>query len=343
MLTVAVAAAAIAIALALHLRKIIQGYYWDRSFTPSRDLHGCVAVVTGANSGLGKATSQELASYGVKVIMACRSTRRGEEAMRYIKARVIGADLEVWQLDVSSISSIDSFTTALTKQFPKLDFLVNNAGVGWLPSEAPLTCKDTGVCTLFQTNFVGPARLTLSLLPLLKAAASSGGHARVVSVSSGAHTRATVGRCLEDINEHSDALLGGKYGQSKLAQIMWTKELQRRVNTERGAVQGGGDLRCVAVTPGFVRTPAFFSALQGLHLLPRIAAFLLTPFIFIISRSMHTGAQVIVMGCAGEVKGGAYYSNCLEKPSSGKHNISNDPLRCAELWKLTEELLEKGM
>jgi NAD(P)-dependent dehydrogenase (short-subunit alcohol dehydrogenase family) len=193
---------------------------------------------------------------------------------------------------------------------------------------------------VFQTNYLGHAHLTQRLLSLLKATADTmGGHSvRIVSVSSGAHTRAGMGCNLEEINAaaaHS-IVIGGSYGQSKLAQIMWTKELQRRLDDDTRS--SGNDIRCVAVTPGFARTSIVGPA--GLKAWQRAAMCLLWPFLLLVSRSDQQGAQVILMACLGDdVKGGGYYSNCLEKPTQGRGGISNSPEACSALWDLTVELL----
>ena len=249
------------------------------------------------------------------------------------------------QLDVSSVSSVQRFADRVSQTEPCLDFLVNNAGISQAPRGVPASCPDTGACVVFQTNHLGHAHLTQRLLPLLEATAAAAAHqgddnrpVRVVSVSSGAHTRAGIGGTLEEINAAAaDSIIGGKYGQSKLAQIMWTKELQRRLDDSSSS-----GVRCVAVTPGFARTSIVGSAGTALKLWQRAAIGLLWPLLLLVSRSSRQGAQVIAMGCLGDdndVRGGRYYSNCLEKPTQGRGGVSNSPEACRALWDLTAELL----
>lgn len=171
-----------------------------------------------------------------------------------------------------------------------------------------------------------------------RSGAANGRQVRVVSVSSGAHKRARVGRTLEEINGASTNVLFGKYGQSKLAQIMWTKQLQRRIDSARG--QEGTNLLCVSVTPGFART-GIFKRLGELPAWQRAVIAMLWPIVLAVSRTARGGAQVVVMACAGDVKGGAYYSNCEEKPTEGADGCSNDPECWAALWNLTQDLLAR--
>eukprot|EP00656_Telonema_subtile_P015294 TRINITY_DN17997_c0_g1_i2.p1 TRINITY_DN17997_c0_g1~~TRINITY_DN17997_c0_g1_i2.p1 ORF type:complete len:342 (+),score=100.12 TRINITY_DN17997_c0_g1_i2:199-1224(+) len=300
-------------------RQFIQGYWFDQSAPNPQRLDRKTAIVTGANSGLGLAASIELAKLGAKVHLACRSKQRGEDALKLVRGAVPGAEVELVLLDVSSMDSVEAFAAAWRTP---LDILVCNAGIASVPPSAPAISADTGVCTLFQTNFLGHYHLTNLLLPRLKqAAAAASGRARIVNVSSGAHKFTQAALTLEEINESSS-----KYGLSKLAQIMAARALQRKLDSE-SSTEG---VKCVSVTPGFVRTNIF-----PVHWLIQLVMW---PLAQLIGRSAKMGAQVIVQGAACEVEAGAYYSNCYVKDA---HGAANDVQAQDDLCKLSDQLVER--
>jgi len=200
---------------------------------------GRVAVVTGANTGIGFETARMLAARGAHVILACRSAEKGEAAVSRIMAEKPPGKAELMLLDLSDLDSVAAFASVFTTAHPRLDLLIDNAGV-MVP---PFGRTKQGFETQFGTNHLGHFALTLRLLPLLEATQGS----RVVVVSS---TAQHFGRIdFDDLNwerRRYNAWLA--YSQSKLANIMFALELSRRL-----AARGSGVL-VTAAHPGWTAT-----------------------------------------------------------------------------------------
>src|SRR5688572_29510125 len=179
------------------------------------DQRGRVAVVTGANSGLGLVTATELARHGAQVVLAVRDTAAGEEA-----ARRIGGDVEVRELDLASLASVRAFAAKLAADHPVIDLLVNNAGVVLL---GPRRTSADGFELQFGTNVLGHFALTGLLLGNLAAARE----ARVVSLSSITHKSAHLD--FDDLMFERDYRATAAYGRSKLATTVFGVELDRRL------------------------------------------------------------------------------------------------------------------
>jgi NAD(P)-dependent dehydrogenase (short-subunit alcohol dehydrogenase family) len=203
------------------------------------DQSGKVAVVTGANSGIGKEATRRLAAAGARVVMAVRTPEKGDLARSEILAQVPGAQLEVRRIDLADLASVREFADGLIADGTPLDLLINNAGV-----MAPTTRFTTadGFELQFGSNFLGPFALTGRLLPLVLAAPAP----RVVTMSSGV---ASFGRIrFDDLQSerHYRPWLG--YAQSKLADLMMTKQLAAV------AAQRGWNLMSTGAHPGYTRT-----------------------------------------------------------------------------------------
>lgn len=195
------------------------------------DQSGRTFVVTGANSGLGAETVRVLAEAGATVILACRNTDKGERVAEDIVARHPEASCEVRELDLADLSSVYEFA----KSCPRFDVLINNAGVMAVPKSRT---KD-GFEMQFGTNHLGHFALTGLLLDRLGD--------RVVTVSSGMHLLGKVN--LADLNwERRTYRRWPAYAQSKLANLLFTYELQRRLDA------AGSQLRAVAAHPGYAST-----------------------------------------------------------------------------------------
>ncbi|HEX4019317.1 MAG TPA: oxidoreductase [Frankiaceae bacterium] len=193
------------------------------------------AVVTGANSGLGYQTSRQLAGQGARVIMACRDAERGQQALERLRSEVPDAKVELRSLDLADLSSVKTFADGLEGP---VHLLINNAGVMALP--ARVTADDFEM--QFGTNHLGHFALTGRLLPALKAAPG----ARVVTVSSEMHR---IGRInFDDLQSLKRYQKWPAYGQSKLANLLFTAELSRR------AARAGLDLRSLSAHPGYATT-----------------------------------------------------------------------------------------
>jgi NAD(P)-dependent dehydrogenase (short-subunit alcohol dehydrogenase family) len=211
---------------------------WTVAEVPS--MQGRVAVVTGANSGIGWHTALELARAGSEVILACRTESKGRDALDRIRRQIPQARVRAEVLDLASLRSVQSFAARVDGE-AKLDLLINNAGVMAVPKRR---VTEDGFELQFGTNFLGPFALTLSLMPVLVRAKSP----RVTTVSSGA---ANMG--LKKIN-FGDLQWERSYGpwiaycQSKLADLMFALELGRR------SASAGIPLVSNAAHPGYART-----------------------------------------------------------------------------------------
>jgi NAD(P)-dependent dehydrogenase (short-subunit alcohol dehydrogenase family) len=205
------------------------------------DLTGRTAVVTGASAGIGREIARDLARMGAAVVLACRSPERGEAARRDITSTTGNPRVEVMTVDVSSQASIRGFAGALRSRLPRLEVLVNNAGI-WSRTRRE---SAEGVELTWATNVLGYFLVTELLLDLLKAGAPS----RIVSVAS-----ILAGDLdLADVEFRRRAYGGIKaYSQSKQADRMWTWALARRL-------QGTG-VSANAMHPGGVSTELFDKA-----------------------------------------------------------------------------------
>src|ERR1700760_30138 len=179
--------------------------------------HGRTALITGANSGIGLEAARRLAGAGARVIMASRNTEKGEAAAAEIRASFPDAQLDVRKLDLSSLGSVRAFAEGFGEQ--QLDLLVNNAGV-MVP---PYTKSADGFELQLATNHLGHFALTGLLLDKLLATP----HARVVTISSTAHKMGKID--FDDLQRERSYNRWLTYGQSKLANLLFTLELDRRL------------------------------------------------------------------------------------------------------------------
>jgi len=201
---------------------------WTTADIPSQA--GRVAVVTGATSGIGRHTAASLAQAGAEVVLAVRDVERGERVREEIGAAA------VVRLDLAEQASVHAAAAELLERWPRIDVLVNNAGVMALPRR---TTPD-GFELQMATNHLGPFALTGLLIGAL-------GHARVVTISSGAH-RGTRGVNFDDLQNERRYFRWSVYSQTKLANLLFMFELGRR------AAAAGLDLQSVAAHPGMAIT-----------------------------------------------------------------------------------------
>jgi NAD(P)-dependent dehydrogenase (short-subunit alcohol dehydrogenase family) len=210
---------------------------WTTDDVPSE--RGRLAVVTGANTGLGFETAQVLAARGASVVLAVRNVEKGKQAAARIAAAAPGATVTVQELDLSSLDSVRTAAAEIRAGHPRIDLLVCNAGVMYPPKQVT---RD-GFELQFGTNHLGHFALTGLLLEQLLPVPGS----RVVTVSSVGH-RIRAGIHFDDLQWERSYSRVRAYGQSKLANLMFTYELQRRLS---GA--GAGTI-AVAAHPGFAAT-----------------------------------------------------------------------------------------
>jgi len=209
------------------------------------DLQGEVAIVTGANTGIGFVTARELVQKGARVIIGVRSKAKGIETLNKIEAETGRKAIFVTPLDLSSVKSVQEFANEVTKQYPALTLLVNNAGV----MACPWSQTADGLEMQFGTNHVGHFALTKFLLGALKNGGKKGKKSRIINLSSSAHNMAPrggldVGSWTRPQGDWYEKWT--MYGQSKIANVLFTKELDRQLLAE------GADVLSVAVHPGFV-------------------------------------------------------------------------------------------
>jgi NAD(P)-dependent dehydrogenase (short-subunit alcohol dehydrogenase family) len=205
---------------------------WTTADIP--DQTGRTAVITGANTGLGYETAAALAAKGAHVVLAVRNLEKGKAAADLINRRTPGASVAIQELDLSSLESIRSATDELRSKHDTIDLLINNAGVMMTPKS---TTKD-GFELQFGTNHLGHFAFTGLLIDRVLAVPGS----RVVTVSSTGH-RFARGIRFDDLQWENDYSRVGAYGQAKLANLMFTYELQRRLigtNTIAAAAHPGG-------------------------------------------------------------------------------------------------------
>lgn len=274
-----------------------------------------IAIVTGANTGIGKETARGLALAGVAVVLAVRDVSKGEAARAEIlrTTRASENDVIVRHLDLADTFSIRAFARGFADEHDRLDILVDNAGV--YTRSRSLT-KD-GFETTFGVNHLGTFLLTNELLPLLERAAPS----RVVVVSSALHYRGKME--WDDLHFDRRPYSGGAaYSQSKLANVLFANALARRVATKGITVN--------SLHPGVVatellrETPVFFQKAFGLFLLSPAGG---------AKTSLH-----VALSEEGEKTTGAYFDASKQKPAS---SAARDQAAQDKLWALSEELVRE--
>ncbi|WP_440992264.1 oxidoreductase [Haloarchaeobius baliensis] len=211
---------------------------WTAADVP--DLSGRTVVVTGANSGLGLEGTKHFAGAGATVVMACRSTSKGESAAAEVRQTVPDAALDVRECDLADLDSVRSFADGVDEAYDAVDVLCNNAGVMAIPRSE----TNDGFETQFGVNHLGHFALTGHLLGLLRA---SEGEARVVSQSSGLHERGEME--FDDLHGERDYDKWDAYAQSKLANLLFAYELDRRLDDA-----GVDDVTSVGCHPGYSAT-----------------------------------------------------------------------------------------
>lgn len=201
------------------------------------DQRGRVALVTGANSGLGLETTRALISRGCTVLMACRSARKGEAA----RSQLLGsgaAGLDLLELDLSDLTSVARCAREVAERYGRLDLLINNAGL----MAPPRMRSRQGYELQFAVNHLGHFALTKALLPLM----GDRPQARVVTVTSGAQYFGVM--AWDDLQGEQRYDRWKAYSQSKLANVMFALELNQRLQASGSAV------RSLAAHPGLART-----------------------------------------------------------------------------------------
>ena len=191
-----------------------------------------IAIVTGANNGIGFETTVGMADAGFHVIMACRGQTKADAAKADVLARVPSASLDIVLLDLSDLTSVRAFAETIRARYSQLDVLINNAGILLYSAQT----SATGVELQFATNHLGHFLLTALLIDMIPDDPTS----RIVSLSSIAHKGASIH--FDDLTCGQDG--GVAYGQSKLACLLFRDELDRRLKA------AGKAMKALSVHPG---------------------------------------------------------------------------------------------
>lgn len=281
------------------------------------DQSGRVAIVTGANSGIGYETARALAHKGATVIMACRSVEKGQAANRQIRDEDPRGTVAVMALDLADLSSIREFAEAFKQEYQRLDLLINNAGVMMLPNYSKTA---DGFEMQFGTNHLGHYALTGLLLETISRTPG----ARVVTVSSSAVRYGHMN--FDNLNAEESYDKRGAYGQSKLANLLFTAELQRRFEA------AGLDAIAVAAHPGWTTT----------NLQQHTRLRILNP---IFAQDPEMGAlPTLYAATSPDVRGGDYYGpdgffEMRGHPTKVEPiDRSKDEADAKKLWEVSEEL-----
>lgn len=203
------------------------------------DQTGRTAIVTGSSSGIGYEAARVLANKKATVVLAVRNLKKGYSALEKIRAQNSAAKVEVMQLDLADLSSVEKFAAEFSGKYSRLDLLINNAGV-MIP---PYSKTVNGFELQFGTNHLGHFALTARLLPILHQTEGS----RIVNVSSGAHKHGKLD--FDDLNwEKRKYSAWRAYGASKIANLYFTYELDRRLKAS------GSKTIVTAAHPGWTAT-----------------------------------------------------------------------------------------
>ena len=286
----------------------------SRGWEATPDLAGRAVLVTGASSGLGAATCELLAEAGAEVHMLVRDTQKGERVRAQIAAKAGSGALRVWRCDISDQASIREFAAAFAGEVPKLDALVNNAGV--MPPER--SKSPDGIELSFATNVTGPLLLALELLPTLRAAAPG----RVVNVSSGGmYTAKLDADDLQLERRNYDPIRF--YAHTKRCEVILTELCQERL--------GGDGVSFHSTHPGWADTPGVQDSLPGFRRL-------MAPFL----RDERQGADTFAWLCwASEpiARPGSFWHDRRYRPTHKLPNTKESRDARERLWDECNRLL----
>jgi NAD(P)-dependent dehydrogenase (short-subunit alcohol dehydrogenase family) len=298
------------------------------------DLSGKLAVITGSNSGLGFGLARRLSAAGADVVMAIRNRAKGEAAIDEIRATVPDAKLTIKPLDLSSLAGVAALGEQLNADGRSIDILINNAGVMTPPKRDTTT---DGFELQFGSNHLGHFALTAHLMPLLRAADSP----RVVSLSSLAARQGRIH--FDDPQFEKSYTPGPAYGQSKLAVLMFARELDRR------SKEAGWGILSDAAHPGLTKTNLQISGPSHGRSKPSTMERLyklswrLTPFLW---QEIDEGIlPALYAATSPQAEGGAFYGpHGIYEAAGGGVAVAKVPARarndadCRRLWDISEKL-----
>jgi NAD(P)-dependent dehydrogenase (short-subunit alcohol dehydrogenase family) len=295
---------------------------WSTADIPSQT--GKIAVITGANSGIGYPTALELARAGAQVIIAGRSEAKGLAAVASIKAQLPAATVRFELLDLVSLASVAACAARMNASLPRVDILINNAGLMMLPTRQ--TTQD-GFEMQFGVNYLGHFALTARLLPLLRKAAAP----RTVQLSSVAHRSGKID--FADLQRTKYSALQA-YNQSKLAMLMFALELQRRSDAN------GWNILSTAAHPGAAKSELIANGMGN-----SIAGSATQLFVKILGHSTAAGAlPTLYAATSPQAAPGGYYGPTGFQEFKGPPGVAvikphaRDLATAKRLWEVSEAL-----
>ena len=277
----------------------------------AKSMMGKVVILTGANTGIGKATATQLAMRDAKVILACRDESKARQAVNDIRKATEKGNLVVKKLDLESHASVRQFCKEILQEENHLDVLINNAGVMGHPFKLTEDKIEVHMAVNHFSNFL----LTNLLLDLMKKSAPS----RIVFVSSSLHKRGKLYFSMFDKRQKHP------YANSKLANIYFARELSKRLE--------GSNVGVHTLHPGMVNTEL------SRHSMPKVARFILSPIAWLLLPSPEEGCQTVVHCAVSEELDsvtGRYYGKCREEPWSDLFAYDNYSRQ--KLWEVSERL-----
>lgn len=285
-----------------------------------KDLTGQVIVITGASNGIGKGTARALARMNGTIILACRDMKKGLEALNEIQQETKNPNMQVLKLDLSDLQSIRDFAANFKSKYASLDILINNAGVMFVPQGQ--RTKD-GFEPTFGTNHLGHFYLTSLLIDVLRKSAPS----RIINVSSALHKSGKMH--WDDLMLEKKHSMLDAYNQSKLANNLFTKGLQRRVEKD--------NIKVVSLHPGVIKTELGRNLVQEKSCKNSFILFVVGLF----QKPVEDGIQTTLQCSLEEhnkLIGGAYYSDCVV---ASENSLVKDEKNWEKLWEVSEKLVDQ--
>lgn len=306
---------------------IFSGEKWTSEEMP--DLNGKNVIVTGANSGIGFEVTKKLAEKGANVVMACRSLERGGNAKEELEDELENPSLEVRKLDLADLSSVKEFAQEYRTNNEKLDILCNNAGVMAIPHQET---KD-GFEKQLGVNHLGHFALTAHLMPILK----KSDYSRIVTQSSGLHENGEIN--FDDLMMQENYDKWDAYAQSKLANVLFAYELQRKIE------ENDLEIKSVVCHPGYASTNLQYRGPKEEDSKIKLIGIKLANTL--LAQSAGKGAlPMLYASTSEEINGGEYIgpggiSNMRGYPEQQKSSAKSQNEDAAEaLWTRSEALTD---
>lgn len=295
---------------------LLRNYFSGGVCRSEAKLDGKTVIVTGANTGIGRETALDLAGRGARVILACRNVPKAQEVADEILKKTGNSKVLVKELDLASLKSVRNFARDINETEERLDILINNAGI----MRCPYWKTEDGFEMQLGVNHLAHFLLTNLLLDLLQRSQPS----RIINVSSLAHTRGKIR--FDDLQSEKEYNPGQAYAQSKLANVLFTRELSKKLEDT--------DVIVASLHPGAVKTEL------GRHLSIAksfLASMLFAPLVWLIFKTSWQGAQTSIhCAVSNDVESGLYYSDCKAKEVAEQ---GKDDAVAKKLWEVSADLV----